>query len=69
MLVIRGAYIRGGLIFGGGLHSGFYRISVMISEFNAITTFTIKVKNMAKYKVAQGPRTHKQGIEQLVKTI
>ena len=28
MLVIRGAYIRGGLIFGEGLHSGFYGMSM-----------------------------------------
>ena len=26
VLVSRGAYIRGGLIFGGGLYSGFYGI-------------------------------------------
>ena len=31
MLVIRGAYIRGGLYSGGGLHLGFYGICRMAS--------------------------------------
>ena len=33
MLVIRGAYIRGGLYSGGGLHSGFYGMLAAYSYF------------------------------------
>ena len=41
MLVIRGAYIRGGLIVGGGLYAGFYGMLIDCIKYRYFQIFQI----------------------------
>ena len=53
MLVIRGVYIRGGLIFMGGLHSGFYGIWIQPSCFLFSAVWKVISKSLKVEKLEE----------------